>query len=149
MRSRGNSRDEQRRQILARAWVCFSTLGNERNTIALLLKRLGIAKETVYNPFDSREAALDPVAARVAGEPLAELKAVVEDPELPARTRSERPDAARGVPDSAGLGWWQRCSNKPPHRLNPSTRSSARTRAPSSPLPLRFSGHSFWGSNGP
>lgn len=90
MRSRTKAHEERKAEILDEAWACFSTLGYEKTTVALLIKRLGIAKGTFYHYFDSKAAVLDDLALRSAGEGLADLQAVVDDPQLPAVPKLNR-----------------------------------------------------------
>jgi AcrR family transcriptional regulator len=90
MRRIAKAYEDRKGEILDDAWECFSTLGYEKTTVALLLERLGIAKGTFYHYFDSKEAVLDGIAIRFAGEGLEKLQAVVEDPQLPAGPKLNR-----------------------------------------------------------
>jgi AcrR family transcriptional regulator len=67
----------RRQEIVEAALHLFQTKGYERTAVQDVMVHLGIAKGTIYHYFDSKEALLEAVIARVVDEDVERLQALM------------------------------------------------------------------------
>jgi len=67
----------RRQEIVEAALHLFQTQGYERTAVQDVMGHLGIAKGTIYHYFDSKEALLEAVIARVVDEDVERLQALM------------------------------------------------------------------------
>lgn len=79
---------EQRRgELLDSAQVLFFERGYDKTTVNDLIQHAGLSKGGFYHHFSSKEEVLEALVERLASASMAELKDVLEGPDLDALTR--------------------------------------------------------------